>query len=198
MGFGLVILYFYLFPTPENQAIRSVFLQWAVTLSAVALVVGMINLFAVHARKVSNESTDWFNSSVLIISLALTFLIVLFRGPDDGWSRFIFSSIQVPIELSLMAVLAVSLAYASARLLRKRPTWLSIVFVITALVILAGTSPFITNEIPIIGEALYSLRGWISRVPATAGARGILLGVGLGTITTGLRILLGTDRPYGG
>ncbi len=31
-----------------------------------------------------------------------------------------------------------------------------------------------------------------------AGARGILLGVALGSVTTGLRILMGVDRPYGG
>jgi hypothetical protein len=28
--------------------------------------------------------------------------------------------------------------------------------------------------------------------------RGLLIGVALGTITTGLRILIGADRPYGG
>jgi hypothetical protein len=31
-----------------------------------------------------------------------------------------------------------------------------------------------------------------------AGARGILLGVALGSLTTGLRILIGADRPYSG
>jgi hypothetical protein len=35
-------------------------------------------------------------------------------------------------------------------------------------------------------------------VVAAAGARGILLGVALGTLTTGLRILFGTDLPYKG
>ena len=33
---------------------------------------------------------------------------------------------------------------------------------------------------------------------ASGGARGILIGVALGTLTTGLRILFGADRPYGG
>ncbi len=31
----------------------------------------------------------------------------------------------------------------------------------------------------------------------TGAARGIVLGVALGAITTGLRVLLGADRPYG-
>jgi len=32
---------------------------------------------------------------------------------------------------------------------------------------------------------------------AVGGARGLLLGVALGSITAGLRVLLATDRPYG-
>jgi len=33
---------------------------------------------------------------------------------------------------------------------------------------------------------------------AIAGMRGLLLGVGLGTLAAGLRVLSGVDRPYGG
>jgi len=42
------------------------------------------------------------------------------------------------------------------------------------------------------------VRSWLAQVPAIAGARGLLLGVALGTVATGIRILIGVDRPYGG
>jgi hypothetical protein len=51
---------------------------------------------------------------------------------------------------------------------------------------------------PVTLPFLQSIREWILRVPALGGARGLLLGIALGTITTGIRILMGTDRPYGG
>ncbi|NIR13173.1 MAG: hypothetical protein GWN86_04170 [Desulfobacterales bacterium] len=35
-------------------------------------------------------------------------------------------------------------------------------------------------------------------LPAVGGARGILLGVALGVIATGIRVIIGTDKPYGG
>jgi hypothetical protein len=54
--------------------------------------------------------------------------------------------------------------------------------------------PLFTVNLPLIGE----IRSWIVSVPALGGARGILLGIALGTIATGLRILMGSDRPYGG
>ena len=38
---------------------------------------------------------------------------------------------------------------------------------------------------------------FLQRLPV-AGARGILLGIALGSLTTGLRVLLAADRPYSG
>jgi len=48
----------------------------------------------------------------------------------------------------------------------------------------------------ISGGWLPIIKDWILDVPALAGARGVLLGVALGTVATGLRVLLGIDRPY--
>lgn len=198
MASGLVILYFYFFPTPANQTVRSVLLQWAITLAAVALLVGVANLLSVHTHKVSEGKSQWLYSILLIASLLVTFSLVFVLGPDDTWSRLIFDAIQVPVEASLMALLAISLAYASARLLRRRPDALSILFVATVLFVLLGTGPFATERIPVFGPVLRDFRAWIAQVPAAAGARGILLGIALGTVATGLRIVMGADRPYGG
>jgi hypothetical protein len=41
------------------------------------------------------------------------------------------------------------------------------------------------------------LRAEIVQVLAVGGARGILIGVALGAIVTGLRVLLAAERPYG-
>jgi hypothetical protein len=93
-----------------------------------------------------------------------------------------------------MAVLAISLTYAAARLLSRRLNLFSMVFVGVVLLLLIGAAPQIAAQAPLLAE----IRNWILRVPALAGARGILLGVALGTIATGIRILTGSDRPYGG
>ena len=44
--------------------------------------------------------------------------------------------------------------------------------------------------------ALPKLKDWILEVPTMAGVRGILLGVALGALLTGVRLLLGLERPY--
>jgi sulfite exporter TauE/SafE len=102
----------------------------------------------------------------------------------------------LPVEASLMALLAITLTYASIRLLRRHLNLLSVIFLITAVLILLGTAPWpFLGDVPFLSNII---RPIVAQIPATAGARGILLGVALGTLTTGLRILFGADRPYGG
>jgi len=117
-----------------------------------------------------------------------------FFKPASQWSLWIFNFIQIPIETSLLAILAIILIVAVARMVSERRNIFSLIFILTVFLILLGTItvPFI--DLPAIKE----MRVWVVGVWATAGARGILLGVALGTIATGIRILLGTDRPYSG
>ncbi len=196
---GVLVLFLYFSPLyVAGVDWRSTLLQWATSLSAVALLIGLVNLGSVHGRKLDDEGDFPFNSLVLVLAMVITFVVVLVWGPASTGAMFILNYIQIPVETSLMAILAVTLIYASARLIRRKTETFSLVFIGTTLVILLTTSPLITDLFPEIGSRLQDLRLWIANVPATAGARGILLGIALGTIATGIRVLMGTDRPYGG
>ena len=174
----------------------SEFLSWAVILAAGAVFVGIFNLLIVHGNKIRQRQKGMAYSLILILSLAATLLLGLILGPEHPTLVLIFNSVQLPVEASLMALLAVTLAFASIRLLRQHLNLLSIIFLVTTLLILLGTAPLpFLGAIPGLGDWI---RPFIAQVFAAGGARGILLGVGLGTLTTGLRILFGADRPYGG
>jgi hypothetical protein len=178
-------------------SVRRLLLSWVVILAGVALLVGVANLFSVHWHKATTGRPGGFYSLVLVLSLVFTVLVVGYLGPTSSWGMWIFNYIQVPIESSLMAVLAVTLIYGTARLLGRRLNWFSLVFLGTALVVLLGTTPLFGVEIPGL-HGPQGLRALIASIPAVAGARGLLLGVALGTVAAGLRILSGSDRPYGG
>jgi cytochrome bd-type quinol oxidase subunit 2 len=179
--------------------LESFILNVAVILAGFAVLVGIINLLIVHTGKVRQKQTGAIYSTILVVTLLITFLLGLLAHYNLPFIRSLYNgaflSIQLPIETSLMALLVVTLTYASIRLLRRQLNLFSIIFLITAFLILVGTAPW-----PFLGDVpiLSTLRAWIAQIPAGAGARGILLGVGLGTLTTGLRILFGSDRPYGG
>ena len=92
-----------------------------------------------------------------------------------------------------MALLAVTLTFASLKLLQRQRNWMGIIFFFTVIIFLilnSGLFSF-TDNIPILRNMLSGLQ----MIP-TAGARGILLGVALGSLATGIRILIGADRPY--
>lgn len=194
IGIGLIVLAGYFLKAPVLISARTVLLEWATILAAVAVLVGIANLFTVHWGKMTSGKSSGIYSAILIVSLVLTLGIVGWFGIAHMYSMWLFNYIQLPVEGSLMALLAVILVLAGIRLLRRRSNMLSMVFIITAMVILLATGPLFGISVPGLAE----LRSWIAQVPAMAGARGLLLGIGLGIVATGLRILMGSDRPYGG
>ena len=194
IGVGIVVLLGYFLQFDLLVNLRIVLLEWATILVATALLIGVVNLFIVHWRKSTTDQPNRVNSIALLAGLTITLGVAGWFGPTDPYSLWIFNYILIPIEASLMGILSVVLIYAGVRLLRRKPNLLSIVFIATAVVILLMTGPLFGIDIPGLAE----LRIWIGKVPAVAGARGILLGMSLGIIAAGLRILMGADRPYGG
>lgn len=205
---GFTVLSLTLLPSPAAEAWRSLLLQWAASLGGLALLLGIINLLAVHADKISEGGRGSANSIILVVSALFTFIAALLFGPAAEFAsgqatqiqpaNWLFQYIQFPIETSLMALLAVTLIYAAARLLRRVPTPFAAIFLITVLLILVGNSLLASEEFSLLGDLTRGIRNWIAQVPAAAGARGILMGIALGAVATGIRILIGADRPYSG
>jgi len=192
---GLIVLVGYFFQIPILSDLRGLILDWAVTLAAIMVFIGVINMISVNYARINNKEKDGLYSLVLIISLLVTLILGVFLKPGHPVMNFIFYSIQLPVEKSLMALLAVTLLVASINLLRRQPNLFSAIFLGTTFLILLGTVPLPFGELPFIGDFL---RPFIAQVLAASGARGILIGVALATLTTGLRVLFGADRPYGG
>lgn len=192
---GLLVLLGYFIPVGILQEIRQLFLQWAVILAGVAVVVGVFNLFDVHWSKIHEKQKGRYYSILLIVSLGISAALGLVFGPDSDSMRFFLDAIIVPAEATLMALLAVTLIYASVRLFRRRTDLMTGLFLGVVVVTLLASVPLPFGKIPVLSDILHPL---LVKVFAVGGARGILLGVSLGALVTGLRVLFGVDRPYGG
>ena len=191
---GATVLLGYFIQIPLLQELRAIFLNWALILTAVVLLVGILNLLLVHLKKIRTEEKNAFYSLTLVIALLVTFVIALVFGPESPWSVFIFDYILLPVETSLVALLAVVLVYALARMFWRGLTLFNLLFAATVLFVLAVPALLSWMSLPLLTE----LNIWITQVWALAGARAILMGVALGIIATGLRVLIGADRPYEG
>ncbi len=191
IAFGLLVLAGYFIPALAPM--QAMLIKWAGILLAVSALIGVFNLVIVHGEKIRNREKGNAYSTLLLISLLLTFVFGLALGPGHPIMQGVVNGVILPVEASLMAILSVTLLYAAIRLLRRRVDLMSVVFLLTVLLIVALSLPF--AGMPLLGDAL---RPWITQVWAMGGARGILIGVALGALTTGLRVLLAMDRPYGG
>jgi hypothetical protein len=191
---GTIVMLAYFIPLPQIQGFGFIALQWAVILAGVAVLIGAFNLIAVHLQKIRQRRPGAIYSVILLSFMFLTIIFSFAADFAPAWKPLVglmVNGIIVPVEVSLMAVLAISLIYASTRLLGVRGHWTTIIFIVTAVIVLLGIGP-----LPFVGQVPF-LRNLV-QVFSTGGARGILIGVALGTLTTGIRILFGVDRPYGG
>jgi hypothetical protein len=196
---GLItLLGYFIEPVVPGFNIHRLFIRWAATLAAVAFILGIVNLMGVHIGRVVYQKRDWFQSLFLILSAILVILIGLYevvvtrKGPGGPAMSWIFRSILAPLEAAAASLLVFFLAVAAFRSLRKRPNIYSVLFVVTIIVVLICTIPMTAG----LNQSLANVRNWVVNVFATAGVRGMLLGVALGTIAAGLRVLTGIDQPH--
>jgi hypothetical protein len=194
MAVGAMVLLGYFIQIPILQELRATILNWALILTAVVLLVGILNLLLVHLKKIRTDEKNMIYSLFLVIALSVTFIIALVFGPDSPWSVFIYSHILLPVETSLVALLAVVLVYAVARMFWRGVTLFNLVFAFTVIFMLAVPALLSWIALPWLSQ----LHNLVTQIPALAGSRAILMGVALGVIATGMRVLIGADRPYEG
>jgi len=191
---GSIVLLGYFFDWSFLMQVRSTILHWAALVSSAALVVGILNLARVHWLRSVRQAPNWGYSIILIASLVVTTMVGVITGPISPPMMWVFKNVIIPVEASLVAALCIALVYATARLPARRRDAASIGFLLIVLVSLAG-------RVSLEGESfaiLVVIRTWINQVWSVGGLRGLLLGVALGTMATGIRVLIGRQRPYEG
>jgi hypothetical protein len=193
---GLIVLLGYFLGDEIGVLARLQFIltDWAIVIAGMAVLVGIVNLISVQMEKVRAKQAGGMYGALLVVSLVLTFGLGLVFGPDHSLMRLAVDAVIVPVEASLLAILAVTLVYASIRLMRRRTDMMSVIFLVTVVLFLIAVMPTPFGPIPVLDQIILGVTGMIS----SGGARGLLIGVALGTLLTGLRVLFGIDRPYGG
>lgn len=169
-------------------------LKLGIVLASTATLVGIANLMLTHFRRVSTGKRGFFFSLIVLLGFLVSFIGGLYLGHDNpGYLKWV-SSIRIPLEVSFFGLLALTLTYTGVHFFRTKE-WspLSISFGGSVLVFLIIKSGLVQGlENPIVDQVL----AFIQRLPV-AGSRGILIGISLGALITGLRVVFGLERPYG-
>lgn len=188
IGVGLVVLFDFFFTLPLVNAIGFAFREWTIILTAFAVLLGLVNVVMVHLSRIIRRNEPSTGYSVIVVITAMIVLLIgLIFGLPSPPMNWLFDNLYLPLQGAFFALVAFFLATAAYRALRARNLDTTLLLV-SALIVFLGQAPLVS--------AMTQVKEWVLNVPSTAGARGILLGVALGTIATGLRLIAGIDRPY--
>jgi len=192
---GMLMIGDYYIKVPDFNKLVADWLKFVNVAATFAVVIGMVTLTRIHARRLSQHKEGWHNSLALIIALygLLITGLVLGEGKFTAHPTYAywFNNLYVPLDSTIFSMLAFYIASASYRAFRARSAEAT-VLLISAVVVMIGRAP--------IGPAIWSdlvpITSWIMAVPNTAGMRGIVIGVALGVLSMGVRVLLGRERGY--
>lgn len=179
--------------------IQWILVNWAIIIAAFAIILGLINILAVHIGKLTTRASGWPYSLALILSAVGVFAVglgeMIFRPEEGLWGpvmSLLYVWVLAPLQAAAAALLPFILTYAAYRMFRlgRKPGVL--LFLLSALVVLITQLP-LPNLVP-------ELRGlreiWLSWL-AIPGLRALLIGIALGMAMTALRLMMGIDRPRG-
>lgn len=204
---GVLVLLSFFIDSPMLLMVRGLLVEWTVIVIAFTMLLGIVNVLRVHGRRIQNREGAVY-SVIVVVAFLLVFvpgilmpewLPVSIRnaaggyvGPTGTVVDFSFRYIQRPLQATLFSLMAFFVFTAAWRVFRIRSAATLVMF-IAALLVLLGS---VRLSLPGNWAWLQEAEDWIMRVPVLAGARGMLLGIALGTAVASLRLLLGLDRPY--
>ena len=198
---GLIPILAFFISTPGDvlQQTNDTLELWMLVIAGFALLLGVVNVFQMNLKKISNQSKGWINSVWLLVSLVLAavfgvmeaFDYVPFAIDDKDIFRWIVESVFMPLQSTMFSLLAFYVASASFRAFRARNVDAAMLLV-AALIIMLGVNPATQRFLPFLSD----WTNWIMNVPNAAAQRGIIIGAALGAASMDLRILLGIERSY--
>lgn len=190
-----------LLPDAVNDGIAVIsqsLIQLLAIVGALAVVIGVLNLTGVHLRNLRRMPNGLYSMVTLATMLFIIALHVLERtgalraGDSDAplIGLTVMDTLQVAVESALAGVLFFFLVFAAFRIMRRGVTVWNVLFLAALVVVLIGYSPLSGMEF------LANVREWVLSVPVNAGVRGLLIGIAIGTVTVGVRLLIGQDRTF--
>jgi hypothetical protein len=188
---GALMFLQYFSKHPVSLAIYSNILDWWQIIFAFTLLVGTAVFVKINLRNLKKRGETPYRL-VALAGFAAMPILALAGGTKVG-SPFLwaFDNMQAPMQSTVFSLLAFFVASAAFRGFRAR-TVPAAILLISALIVLLGRIPLVDYLTGSLSEAAF----WLQNYPSMAARRAILIGIGLGSMTTALRVILGIERTY--
>jgi hypothetical protein len=199
---GLVVLIDFVSTTTQIGVLAGALVEWTATLTALALLIGLVSVAASHFGRVLRRDLDWGYSVLLLLAMLSVIGVGIFYPVTQNGQlqlpgslaeepiRFFFRIIFEPLASSFLALLVFFSLSAALRALQRRTVEALVIVGVAVIVLVAQLPP--VAALPFIGATVQFFNDYV----ALAGARGLLIGAAIGAIVASVRVLLGFDLPY--
>lgn len=189
---GVLMMIQFFIPHPVSIRFYRAVLDSMIIVGVFMLVFAWRSLAYFHINRIRRKAEHWPYSYVTFAGWIVTAAVgIMFRIGEGTPHQLIFNNILVPLQATMFSLLAFFIASAAFRAFRARTVEAALLLA-AALVVMLGRVPvgaYVHRRLPEVVE-------WIMMYPNMAAQRGILLGVGLGMISTALKIVMGIERGY--
>jgi len=195
---GLVLILAWYFPTPELNSVSSGLLIISVLLSAFLMGVGVINLTKNHIRIINREMQkgSFLNTSysiVFFITLFAFIIVGIILGPNNSSYTWLSDYIFNPLASTLYAMTVFYVVIATYRVFRVRSKQATVMLITSAIIIMFNT-PLLIYFIP----GLKDVGQFLNNVIVMSVFRGVTIGMGVGVLLLGIRVLMGMETSWMG
>lgn len=188
---GLIMFLQFFVAHKISSTLNQTFLEYWQIIFAFALVLGVVGYINRNVSQLKVKEDRFIKLTGLIGMFSMPILALIWGIKADTPFIWIFENIQAPMQSTVFALLAFFVASASFRGFRARSLPASILLG-SALIILLSRS----NIGGVFSDQLPEIADWIRNYPAMSARRAILIGIGLGSLTTSLRVILGIERTW--
>jgi hypothetical protein len=192
---GVFMAIQFFIPHSYSEFLYRYALDWLIVIGVLGLALGIWSLIKVSYDKIRRRAENWPYAIVTLVGLfGMVFSGLGFLGGLQSYTfRHLFNFIVIPIQSTMYALLAFFIASAAYRAFRARSI-LATVLLLAALVVMLRFNPFLGP----LGDPTAWLADKILNVPNLAAKRAIAIGIGLGMVSTALKVILGIERGYMG
>jgi hypothetical protein len=189
-GAALFTVFFLSHPSANNLSLTITVDYWQI-IFAFTLIVGVVSFIRITLNYIKRGEDRPYRIISLVGLVAMPLLALIWGIKGDSPFMWVFEYVQVPMQSTVFALLAFFVASASFRGFRARSAPAAVLLIAALLTLISRSS--LEGIVPVY---ITEFADWVRSNPSMAARRAILIGIGLGSLTTSLRVLLGIERTW--
>jgi hypothetical protein len=190
--FGVLLLLLYFSSHPIARSLNLlVLVEYYQIIFAFTLLLGVVSFVRVNLKAIERREDRPYRIVALGGLLLMPILALVWGIKGDSPFMWVFDNVQVPMQSTVFALLAFFVASASYRGFRARSVAAGVLLVSALLALLSRS-----DLGGLIADHLSPLAEWVRDYPSMSARRAILIGIGLGSLTTSVRVILGIERTW--